>query len=662
MRLVETAAGAARGLVAGVVAGGCWCLVETGANWAAGGWVPPALLATIAALDVGLGAAVGLLAGALLGLFGRRPGAGVLALALAVGFGFLRVVAPPGMGAEATYLVVAAAAAWLTWVLARRPTGILAFLQLTLVTTAVTVLGAFALDEASGEPLTGFRLPLVFAALPLAAVAADALLGLAVRRRGGRLALELAAAGLAALLWAHPLDPAPLVSSLVTGVPPPAGTPDVILVSLDTTRADHLSTYGYTRETSPQLTSFAADALRFTQARSASSWTLPGHASMFTGMYPSRHGARLAGAWLPGQSIDGRRRVAFPLPAEAVTLAEVLRDRGYSTGAFVANFSYLYRDFGVSQGFQRYDDAPGLLLRVRPHVVRFAQHIAPGFCRKPYRSAADMNAAALAWLDQAPAGRPVFLFVNYMEAHQPWLAPPPYDRWSRELPAARQLADRDLYTHAVRALPQEERDFIVANYDGQLAAMDGGLGALLAALRARGRYEDALVIVTADHGELLGEHDQMGHIARMLYEPLLHVPLVVKFPGAARPRGTNDTPVQLIDLLPTVVAVAGASLPPGVQGEPLLGVTHPTMAEEDINPFLVARYGAVYDRAMRVLYDGDYKLIRTSRGEHLLFDLARDPTEEHDLAAQEPARVSDLSARLDSLLGGPVSVAAAKRN
>jgi arylsulfatase A-like enzyme len=273
-----------------------------------------------------------------------------------------------------------------------------------------------------------------------------------------------------------------------------------------------------------------------------------------------------------------------------------------------------------------------------------------------------MNAAALDWLDRAPAGRPAFLFLNYMEPHQPWLAPPPYDEWSRALPAARRLADKNLYTHAVRELGSEERDFIVANYDGQLAAMDAALGALLDALRARGRYENALVIVTADHGELLGEHGQMGHIARMLYEPLLRVPLVVKFPGADRRRGTTETPVQLVDVLPTVLAAAGAPAPAGVQGQPLPDVTHPILAEEDINPFLAARYGEVYDRAVRVLYDGSYKLIRTSRGQHMLFDLASDPGEQDDLAAREPERVSALSARLDNLLGGPVSVAAAERN
>src|SRR5262249_35857126 len=153
---------------------------------------------------------------------------------------------------------------------------------------------------------------------------------------------------------------------------------------------------------------------------------------------------------------------------------------------------------------------------------------------------------------------------------------------------------------------------------------------------------NTLIIVTADHGEFLGDHDSVGHIARMLYEPVLHVPLVVKFPGAAPPRGDAPDPVQLVDVMPTVLHVAGAPVPAGVQGEALPHVTHPTLAEEDINPFLVSRYGEVYNRSMRVVYDGAYKLISTSKGQHMLFDLADDPDERVDLASREPERVAAL--------------------
>ncbi len=645
---------AAVGALAGAVAGAVWWVLEGALNWAAGGTVPTPVLLDIGGYDV----AVGAVAGGAVGVLAGRAGGVALALGLAAAYAFLRVYDPPGFGTEALFVGMAVVATVLGTRLGgadRR--GWLAFLHVTVLATAALAVTNLVLEEERGA-LGQLTVPLVFGGAPLAALLVDRLLGVLVRRRTVRAGLELAALAIAGILWGHPLSTAPLEDPLVTGVPPPPGTPDVILVSLDTTRADHLSTYGYARATSPHLTALAEDALRFAQARSPSAWTLPGHASLFTGQYPGRHGAHLAGAWLGGESIDGRRQVAFPLRREAVTLAELLRDRGYRTAAFVANFSYLYRDFGLAQGFQRYDDAPSILFRLRPHVVRFVQRFQPGFCLKPFRSAPAMNALALSWLDQQPGGRPAFLFLNYMEAHQPWLAPPPYDRWSRELaPAARRLATADLYTHAIRDFTDAEQAFIRANYDGQLAAMDAALGELLAALRARGRYENALVIVTADHGEFLGEHRQVGHIGRMLYEPVLGIPLVVKFPGPERLRGVSEVPVQLVDVLPTVLRASGVAVPAGVQGEPLPHVTHPSLAEEHINPFLVTRYGEVYNRGVRVVYDGSYKLISTSQGTEMLFDLARDPGETNDLRSREPERALALKQRLDAALGTTVATA-----
>jgi len=516
------------------------------------------------------------------------------------------------------------------------------------------------IDAMHAKALRGFRMPVAVALLPLAVVAVDWLLGFLIPRRGVRLTLEVAAAAVALAVLGSPLSTAPLEHRVVTAVPPPKGTPDVFLISMDTTRADRLSLYGYARPTSPRLDAFAADALTFNQARSAAGWTLPGHASMLTGLYPSRHGAHLAGGWLKGESIDGRRNVAYPLAADKTTLAELLRDRGYTTGGFVANFSYLYRDFGLGQGFQVYEDAPGLLFRVRPPVSRFVQQtFDPGFGLKPYRTAQEINALALGWLDGAPAGRPIFTFLNYMEPHQPWLAPAPHDRWVWELPQAKRLATKDLYTHAVKDFSPEELAFINANYDGQVAAMDQALGELVDALKARGRYDNALIIVTADHGELLGEHGYVGHMGRMLYEPLIHIPMVVKFPGASHPKGRLDDLVQNLDVTPTVLREAGVPVPADMQGQPLREVKRPTIAEEDINPFLVADYGDVYNRAIRVVVDGPWKLISTSKGQRMLFDLSKDPQEKNDLAAAEPERVQELAQRLESTVNTKLAAAPA---
>ncbi len=644
--------GALRGVGLGVLAGVVWFVIEAIANWATGSVVPVRIVQQIVLLDVAIAAVAGLVLGFLL----ARSGTVMLALALAAAYGLLRVYAPPGFGAEAVLVAVATAAVFVaSRVAGPDADGVLGFLHLTVLTTVAAVGAEVVFTESHAQALRGMRLPLVVAVLPLAGVLVDRVLGFVLRRRGMRFAVEALVMLVAVGILARPLGTAPLTETVVTAVPPPAGTPDVILVSLDTTRADHLSLYGYERETSPELKKFAEDALTFTQARTTAGWTLPGHASMLTGQYPSRHGAHLAGGWLPGQSIDGRRNVAFPLSPDKVTLAELLRDRGYNTGAFVANFSYLYRDFGLAQGFQTYDDAPGLLLRAKPNAVRFAQRFDPGFCLKPFRTAQDINTATLQFLERVPKGRPSFVFMNYMEPHQPWLAPAPFDRWLWALPQAPSLVTKDLYTHEVKDFTPQELEFIIANYDGQVAAMDAAFAELIAALKAAGRYENALIIVTADHGELLGEHGQVGHMGRMLYEGLLHVPMIVKFPGADRPRGRVDNPVQVVDVLPTALDAAGVPVPADVQGQHIQRVTRPSLAEEDINPFLVSDYGPTYDRAVRVLFDGSEKLISTSRGEKMLYDLAQDPHEQNDLAKARPERVEDLARRLEAKMSTMVA-------
>jgi arylsulfatase A-like enzyme len=654
MAVGERIAGAARGLGGGLAAGAVWWGVEAAANWAAGGVVPAAIAGQIAAVDLGVGAAVGML----LGLVSPRAGVALRALVLAAAFGFMRVFSPPTYGTEAVFLLAAVAVVATGVRLARGAAGPLGLVHLLVVTTLAAALGELALEEAVHGTLRGVRLPVIVALLPLAGVVADRTLGLVLRAPGLRLGVEVAALALAAIVWGRPATTAPLVDPLATAVPPPPGTPDVFLVVLDTTRADHLSTYGYARETSPHLTALAADGLRFAEARSTAPWTLPGHASLFTGQFPSRHGARLAGGWLPGQDQRSRTQLAYPLARERVTMAELLRDRGYSTGAFVANFSYLYRDYGLAQGFGRYEDRPGLLLTVVPHAVRFGQQFAPNFCVKSTRSAADINAAALAWLDAAPAGRPAFAFLNYMEPHQPWAVPAPHDRWMRAIPNARRFVGGKGF-EVDRHYTDAEREFMRAAYDGEIAAMDEALGALVAALKARGRYEGALIVVTSDHGEFLGEHDQAGHMARIPYEPVLRIPLVVKLPGAERPRGTIPRPVQVVDVLPTVLAAAGVAAPAHVEGHDLRAVTHAILAEEDISPFFVSRFGARYDRAARVVYDGAYKLIRTSRGERMLFDLANDPGETTNLATREPERAERLARRLQEAFGAELDVATA---
>ncbi len=643
-----------RGIAAGLASGSIWWLVELAVNWAFGGVIPMRQASIVLGLDLALGAAGGLVVGVALAIIGRGADVAAYALGMTVVYGLIRAYEPPGLKAEAMFVVGGALCAAVGVWLAGRRVGVLGFVHVALVATAAVALGKTGITEVqssyfSKQEPNGFLLVFVLAVLPIVGVLIDRIVGVLLRRDRVRLAAEIALAALAAVIWGKPLSIAPLVDPRPLRAVAPAGAPDVFLISMDTTRADHMSTYGYTRETSPHLTELAADALNFTDARSPAQWTVPGHASMLTGMYPSRHGAHYVGGWSTGPAIYGRRRV-FPLPDDRTTLAEVLHGRGWATGGFVANFANLYRGFGMAQGFQRYEDQPGLLLRPAPHVVAFMQQLWPAFMKKPFRSAQEINAAALGWLDTVPTGRPAFVFMNYLEPHH-WIAAPPYDLWARDLPHAARLARKGLFTHAIPAnLNQEERDFITANYDGQILAMDAALGEFIADLKQRGRYDNALIVVTADHGELLGEHDIVGHGGRMMYEGLLHIPMVVKLPGASHPKGVIADPVQLVDILPTVLQTIGAPVPAGVQGSPLLHVAHASLAEEHINPEFVAFYGEVYDRALRVIYDGPYKLISTSRGERFLFDLTKDPGENDDLAKEDPQRVTGMEDALEAAM------------
>jgi arylsulfatase A-like enzyme len=643
-----------RGLLAGLGAGVVWWLVELAVNWAFGGVIPLEEALTVLGLDLAIAGVAGLVVGAVIGALGRGDNVVAYALGMTVVYGLLRVYEPPSILGEGLFVLVGAACAALGVVIAGRRVGWIGFVHVAIVATAALALGKTTITEVqssyfSKQEPNGFLLVAVLAALPVVGVAIDRVLAFVVRRDVLRLAAMLVVAGVAALIWGKQLSTAAFDDPRPLRAVAPADAPDVFLISMDTTRADHMSTYGYERETSPHLTALAADGLNFTQGRSPAQWTVPGHASMLTGMYPSRHGAHYVGGWSAGPAIYGRRRV-FPLAEDKTTLAEVLHGRGWATGAFVANFANLYRGFGMAQGFQRYEDHPQLLLRPIPHVVGFVQQFSPAFMKKPFRSAQGINDAAFAWMDTLPQGRPAFVFLNYLEPHH-WIAAPPYDLWAKDLPNADRLARKGLFTHKIPAgLSKEESEFVTANYDGQILAMDAALGELVAELKRRGRYENALIVVSADHGELLGEHDIVGHGGRMMYEGLLHVPMVVKLPGATRPKAIINDPVQLVDILPTVLDAVGAPVPGGVQGSPMRQVARNSLAEEHINPEFVSFYGEVYNRALRVIYDGPYKLISSSRGEKLLFDLTKDPEENNDLAKQEAERVASMENELEAAM------------
>jgi arylsulfatase A-like enzyme len=382
--------------------------------------------------------------------------------------------------------------------------------------------------------------------------------------------------------------------------------PHILLVTLDTTRADHLGCYGYSRATSPTLDALAGESIVYTNARSTSSWTLPAHASLFTGRFPSSHGARydVEGDHVLADSIQAPRGIrARGLAGGQETLSEGLGRAGYATAAVVAG-PWLLRTFGLARGFEHYDDA--------------------GILDYAGRSADDVTDAAIRWL-AGRDDRPFFLFVNYFDAHFPYSPPPSEGR---------------MFLPPGTAPDPDRRGQWQALYDAEIRFVDRELGRLLRALRERGDYERTLVVVTSDHGELLGEHGEWGH-GRFLYEELLRVPLVVKPAGPSRLGRREASPIQLLDLFALLLESAGAPLPTGIQGHAPPGITHPLLAE--VHPITSTDPA----RRWRALWEGSEKLLRNGAKQSLLFDLETDPQEQVDLATSDPARGERLANALD---------------
>ncbi len=403
----------------------------------------------------------------------------------------------------------------------------------------------------------------------------------------------------------------------------------MVLIVLDTVRADHLSCYGYSRPTTPHLDAFAAGADRYAVARSTAPWTLPSHASLFTGKVPQLHGADAFK--LPSGAVAD----AAALSADEFTLAEALAEAGYSTGAFVANKGYVNPRMGLAQGFgefmnERYD-------------------------------ALEMSRRAAQWVAAQPKERPWFVFVNYMDAHRPYntnalpgeraaqLPPPPKEGEPNAVAALDALCNHVLLRR--EPPPPEMVQRVVDCYDLALANLDLGLGALFADLRVRGLLDDALVIVTSDHGEYFGEHDLVEH-SKDVYEEALRIPLIVKRPGQAAGR-VVEAPISLADVAGLLLREAapqvaerhddkfkGASDAPG----------HLAQARYARSKDLSAPWRRRFDRERDVLYAENYKLIRSSDGKHELYDLALDPTERQNLFAERPAEAKTLMAQIERVL------------
>lgn len=307
-----------------------------------------------------------------------------------------------------------------------------------------------------------------------------------------------------------------------TAAPP---RPNVLLVSVGSLRADHLSSYGYGRPTSPNIDRLAREGTLFTRAYAASSWSVPSHMTMLTSLPPSLHGVDDV-----GRTLDPAR----------VTLAERLHEAGYQTVAFVSGPT-MDPALGFDQGFDRFENASPAATRHRAHQEVTSPAVA---------------AAAERFVD-GDARPPFFLFVHLWDANFDYIPPPPYDtRFDPGWKGDFDFANVERNEAISPDMPARAFRHLMALYDGEIASADAAIGRIVAALEQRGWLDGTLVAVTADHGEEFFDHGRLGH-RRTLYEEVLHVPLVFRLPSAVRSGRRSDAVFGAVHLMPTILGVAG---------------------------------------------------------------------------------------------------------
>ncbi len=395
---------------------------------------------------------------------------------------------------------------------------------------------------------------------------------------------------------------------------PEAGTSgpplNVLLVTLDTTRADHLGAYGYARARTRHLDRLATEGVRFDRAYSPAPITLPAHASIFTGLYPFDHGVRNNGNFYLADRFD--------------TLTTRLKAHGYRTAAFVSSF-ILDRRYGLARGFDTYDDR---MEGAQAQVIQFEAE------RRGDRTSLGL----LAWLDKyagqrgteaprrlEPQGRtpaPFFVWLHLYDPHEPYRPPPPF----REA-------------------------FADAPYDGEIAFDDAIVAAVLDRLQQLGLRDNTLVVIAGDHGESLGDHGEETH-SMFVYEPVLRVPLILWKPGLVPAGRVVQDPVRLTDVAPTVLDLAGFPAADGKDARSLVRLVQgrkddapPPIYAETLLPQFYMNWSP-----LRSIHDDRWKLIEAPRPE--LYDLATDPSETHNQYADRPQTVRSLEQALGRLTGG----------
>lgn len=384
--------------------------------------------------------------------------------------------------------------------------------------------------------------------------------------------------------------------------------PNVVLIVMDCARADMLSVYGYSLPTTPILENFATESVKYDHAIVTAPWTLPSHASMFTGLLPSQHKAHM----IPNGVTNSIR----PLDNRFDTLAESLTREGYKTGAVVANAACLNRDLGMGQGFQYYDDrVTASFAAAKPETISpvlwlthwYKSRVEPSKTGWS-RNAAEINRDVYTWLNTVD-DNPFFLFINYLDAHEPYFG-------------HRQFAES--FNQSAEGGSSTD----LQRYQQEVAYVDQQIGQLFDRLKDNGKFDNSLIIVTSDHGEGFGEHGHHGHCGT-LHEEELHVPLLVRYPGG-----------KIVDTKPVPVSLASLpELVSDVVGKPLVKQS----ADFEKPPYVVAELRVCESGACgiaRATYlDDGRKVIFDGRGGVEMYNLLADPREQYDLSFLADHRV-----------------------
>jgi len=446
----------------------------------------------------------------------------------------------------------------------------------------------------------------------------------------------------AVLLAAATLSPAADQAELA--VTAPARRPNVLIVTLDTTRADHTSAYGYARPTTPRLEQTVAQGVRFDAAYAPMATTLPSHTTMFTGLLPRTHGTLKNG---------------LPVDPSLPLLSEILGKEGYRTGAFLSSFAVSSR-FGLQRGFTVYDDdfKDG---ECKWEVDRWEGHKLDGdFCRR-----GDLTRArAEKWLEgngylprdgkqAATATEPFFLWIHFFDAHNPY--DPPEEQAKMFPPTGN---------------PPTELDREIAKYDAEIHFADQEMGKLFDRLAAAKLLDETLVVVAGDHGEGLMDHGWMLH-GLQIYEEAVRVPLVFRWPAKLPAGKTIAPPVELADMTPTVLELTGIAMPKAKHAPEGLSLASALTGKgtlDEQRAVLTQRrfYASDSERGVAVkgskhgLRVGSWKYIEAKDEDSFeLYDLAKDPGEKHNLVKDQSTERAALATQLETTLSGTGTAAAA---